>query len=99
MAATILDLRWLSPLDDQATAEAVVSSGGRALVVHEANVTGGFGAEIAARIGEHLFEELDAPVMRLGTADVRIPSAPVLQEAVIPQVASIVAAARRLVDA
>jgi 2-oxoisovalerate dehydrogenase E1 component len=99
VAATVLDLRWLSPLDDQAIAEAVVSSGGRALVVHEANVTGGFGAEIAARIGEHLFEELDAPVMRLGTPDVRIPSAPVLQEAVIPQVASIVAAARRLVDA
>ena len=95
--ATVLDLRWLSPLDDEAIAEAVVSGGGRVLVVHEANTTGGFGAEIAARIAQQLFEELDAPIMRLGANDVRIPSAPVLQEAVIPQVSSIVEAGRQLV--
>jgi 2-oxoisovalerate dehydrogenase E1 component len=95
--ANVLDLRWLSPLDDAAIAEAVVSGGGRVLVVHEANTTGGFGAEIAARIAHQLFEELDAPIVRVGAKDVRIPSAPVLQEAVIPQVSSIFEAGRQLV--
>jgi pyruvate/2-oxoglutarate/acetoin dehydrogenase E1 component len=66
-------------------------------VVHEANLTGGFGAEIAARIGERFFEELDSPVRRLATPNVRIPSAPALQEALVPQVHDIVEAARRLV--
>jgi 2-oxoisovalerate dehydrogenase E1 component len=99
IAANVLDLRWLSPLDEAAITEAVVSGGGRVLVVHEANVTGGFGAEIAAGIAHRLFEALDAPIVRLGTKDVRMPSAPVLQDAVIPQVASIVDAARQLVGA
>ena len=94
--ANVLDLRWLSPLDEQAITDAVVSGGGRVLVAHEANLTGGFGAEIAARIAERLFGELDAPIMRVGAKDVRIPSAPVLQEAVIPQVPEIVDAARQL---
>jgi 2-oxoisovalerate dehydrogenase E1 component len=97
IAATVLDLRWLSPLDDEAIAEAVIEGGGRVLVVHEANLTGGFGAEVAARVGERFFEELDSPVMRLGAPNVRIPSAPVLQEAVVPQVHDIVDASRRLV--
>jgi 2-oxoisovalerate dehydrogenase E1 component len=95
--ANVLDLRWLAPLDDESIAEAVRSGGGRVIVAHEANLTGGFGAEVAARIAERLFEELDAPIVRLGTSDVRIPSAPALQESVIPQVSSIVEAARRLV--
>jgi 2-oxoisovalerate dehydrogenase E1 component len=97
IAATVLDLRWLSPLDDEAIAEAVTEGGGRVLVVHEANMTGGFGAEVAARIGERFFEQLDSPVIRLGASNVRIPSAPVLQEAVIPQVDDIIEAARQLV--
>jgi 2-oxoisovalerate dehydrogenase E1 component len=97
IAATVLDLRWLSPLDDEAIAEAVTEGGGRVLVVHEANLTGGFGAEISARIGERFFEQLDSPVIRLGAPNVRIPSSPVLQEAVIPQVDDIVEAARQLV--
>jgi pyruvate/2-oxoglutarate/acetoin dehydrogenase E1 component len=67
------------------------------LVAHEANVTGGFGAEIAARIGERHFGELDAPVQRVGTPDVRIPPTPALQEALLPSAASIELAAERLV--
>ena len=49
--ATVVDLRWLAPVDDEAIAEALVRTN-RVLIAHEANVTGGFGAEIAARIGE-----------------------------------------------
>ena len=96
--ASITDLRWVSPLDAAAIAEAV-SRPGRVLVVHEANTTGGVGAEVVARISNDLFDLLDAPPARLGTPDVRMPAAPVLQAALIPDVASIVAAARDLVNA
>jgi 2-oxoisovalerate dehydrogenase E1 component len=93
--ASVLDLRWLSPLDDEAIAEAV-SRCNRVLICHEANVTGGFGAEVAARIAsEHLYE-LDAPVRRVGSPDVRYPSAPVLQEALLPGPDDVVAAAREV---
>jgi 2-oxoisovalerate dehydrogenase E1 component len=96
--ASITDLRWVSPLDAAAIAEAV-SGPGRVLVVHEANTTGGVGAEVVARISNDLFDLLDAPPTRLGTPDVRMPAAPVLQAALIPDVAAIVAAARDLVSA
>ena len=95
--ASVTDLRWISPLDEVAIAE-VVSESGRVLVVHEANTTGGFGAEVVARISSDLFDLLDAPPRRLGTPDVRMPAAPVLQAALIPSVDAIVAAARELVS-
>ncbi len=94
--ATVLDLRWLAPLDDAAIVAAVERTG-RVLVAHEANVTGGFGAEIAARIGETLFDSLDAPVRRLGAPDTRIPPAPGLQAALLPSAEAIVRAATELV--
>lgn len=97
--ATVTDLRWLRPLDDDAIAEAVGAGGGRVLVVHEAAHTGGFGAEIAARISERHFDQLAGPVRRIATPDVPIPSAPSLQAALIPAVADIVDAARKLVQA
>jgi pyruvate/2-oxoglutarate/acetoin dehydrogenase E1 component len=95
--ASVTDLRWLSPLDATAIAE-VVSEAGRVLVVHEANVTGGFGAEVVARISSDLFDTLDAPPKRLGVPDVRMPAAPTLQAALIPSAESIAAAARELVS-
>ena len=96
--ATVLDLRWLAPLDNEALAEAMAAGGGRVLVVHEANLTGGFGAEVASRIGEQFFSQLKAPIRRLATPDVRIPSAPVLQAALIPRADAIVEAARELLS-
>ncbi|MBA0124259.1 transketolase [Haloechinothrix sp. YIM 98757] len=92
--ASILDLRWLSPLDDNAIDEAVTSSAGRVLIVHEANMMAGFGAEVAARIAERHPELERATVARLGAPDVRIPAAPNLQGALIPDVQSIVEQAR-----
>ncbi|WP_335740041.1 alpha-ketoacid dehydrogenase subunit alpha/beta [Rhodococcus sp. WB1] len=94
--ATVLDLRWLRPLDDAAIAEVVKSTGGRVIVVHEANLTGGFGAEIAAHISERHFDVLRGPVQRLGLKDLRMPSAPALQAAVLPAVADIVDSGRKL---
>lgn len=68
----ILDLRTLLPLDYQAIREAV-SRTGRVLILHEDTLTGGIGGEIAAWIGEHCFDKLDAPVMRCASLDTPIP--------------------------
>ena len=94
----VLDLRWLVPLDNKAIEHAVRASRGRVLIVHEANVTGGFGAEVAAGIQERHFDDLDAPIGRLGVPDVRIPSSPVLQAELIPSVNVIVSRARQLTE-
>ena len=84
----VIDPRWLSPFDVE-TVVASVSRTSRAAVVHEANVTGGFGAEVAARISDAAFHDLDAPIARIGLPDVRVPAAPHLQQAVIPSSRSI----------
>ncbi len=73
IAAEVVDLRTLKPLDF-ATVAASVRKTNRAVIVHEACLTGGFGAELAARIQAELFDHLDAPVLRVGTRTCRIPS-------------------------
>ncbi|GDX24716.1 hypothetical protein LBMAG10_13810 [Actinomycetes bacterium] len=93
------DLRWLNLLDESAIAELVKNSGGKLLIVHEANNTDGFGAEISARIGETHFVTLKAPIMRLATPDSRIPGSPILQSALIPTISKIVEAATELHNA
>jgi 2-oxoisovalerate dehydrogenase E1 component len=97
-SAAVLDLRWLRPLDDTAIDQVVREAGGRVIVAHEANLTGGFGAEIAARISERHFGGLVAPVLRVAALDTRIPAAPALQRAVIPGVQAILDAAAFLAD-
>ncbi|MGW3951894.1 alpha-ketoacid dehydrogenase subunit alpha/beta [Streptomyces sp. NPDC004752] len=92
--ASVLDLRWLTPLDEDQIAANLGS--GKVLIVHEANLTGGFGAEIGARLAEHHFDKLRAPVRRIGLPDVRVPSAPTLQEALLPDTEQIVSAATEL---
>jgi 2-oxoisovalerate dehydrogenase E1 component len=94
--AGVLDLRWLAPLDEDALFAAVAAAGGRVLIVHEANVTGGFGAEVAARIVEKRLYELDAPVLRLGAPDIRMPAGPKLQERLLPTADKIAAQIRAL---
>ena len=68
----ILDLRTLLPLDHDAIGNAVAATG-KVLLLHEDNLTGGIGGEIAAWIAEHCFEKLDAPVMRCASLDTPIP--------------------------
>jgi pyruvate dehydrogenase E1 component beta subunit len=98
IGAEVVDLRVLRPLDD-ATIMASVARTHRVLVVDEGWRSGGISAEISARIHEQAFYELDRPVARLCTAEVPIPYARQLEEAALPQVATIVAAARALVAA
>jgi pyruvate/2-oxoglutarate/acetoin dehydrogenase E1 component len=95
--AEVIDLRTLKPLDFEIIAESVKKTY-HAMVVHEACLTGGFGAEIAARIGEELFDELDAPVKRIGARDVPIPFSPVLENFVLPQVGDIVRGAKTVLN-
>jgi 2-oxoisovalerate dehydrogenase E1 component len=94
--ATIVDLRWIAPVDWATVIEAVELTRS-ALVVHEANRTGGFGAEVAATIGERCFSSLSQPIRRLATPDVRIPSAPTLSEVLVPNAGAVVNAAMEMV--
>jgi pyruvate dehydrogenase E1 component beta subunit len=95
ISAEVVDLRVLRPLD-LPTLAASVRKTHRALIVDEGWRTGGLSAEIAASIAEQVFYDLDAPPARLCTAEVPIPYARHLEEAALPQVPGIVAAARRL---
>ena len=92
----VVDLRSLVPLDVETIRQCVVETG-RAVVVHEAPLTLGFGAEIAARIMEEAFDHLEAPVARVTAPDVPYPPAS-LEQAYLPSVERIVAAVRRTVE-
>jgi 2-oxoisovalerate dehydrogenase E1 component beta subunit len=91
----VVDLRTILPLDGELVLAAARHTG-KVLVVHEASLTGGVGAEVASLIGEHAFDALDAPVRRLGGIDAPVPFAPTLEEAALPNTGSIVAALRSL---
>jgi pyruvate/2-oxoglutarate/acetoin dehydrogenase E1 component len=94
----VVDLRSLVPLDME-TVLASVRKTGRLLVVHEAVQDFGAGAEIAARVAAELFDELRAPVARLGAPAVPMPFSPDLERALLPSAAGIRAAAERLARA
>ena len=97
ISVEILDLRTLNPYDFEAIRKSVKKTG-RVLVAHEDQISFGYGAEIAAKIGEELFSYLDAPVRRLGALDVFVGYHPTLENATLPQVANIKDAIRRLVE-
>jgi 2-oxoisovalerate dehydrogenase E1 component len=80
----VVDLRTLVPWDRE-TVLASVRKTGRALVLHEAPTTGGFGGEVAAALGQDAFEWLDAPVVRLGALDTPIPFSKALEEVFSPK--------------
>jgi 2-oxoisovalerate dehydrogenase E1 component len=91
----VLDLRSLSPYDWEAIAQSVRKTG-KVIVAHEDSRSWGYGAEIAARIADELFEHLDAPVRRIGALDTFVGYSPVLEDAILPQVADIATAIRDL---
>ena len=86
----MIDLRTLSPFDDD-TVAASVKKTSRAAVIHEAAQFGGYGAEVAARVSERCFYWLDAPVLRITGFDVPYPS-PKLEEFYLPTAERVLAA-------
>jgi acetoin:2,6-dichlorophenolindophenol oxidoreductase subunit beta len=82
-AGEVLDLRSLAPLDSEAVLTSVARTR-RCVVLHEAVVTGGFGAELAAQISEALFGDLLAPVLRVGAVDAPLPYAQDLERLALP---------------
>lgn len=93
--AEILDLRTLSPWDKGAVLASVRKTH-RCLIVHEDNLTAGFGAEIAATLAQEAFFSLDAPIERLAMPDIPSPHSPVLLEAAVPSVESITRALQQI---
>ncbi|MGD0860114.1 MAG: dehydrogenase E1 component subunit alpha/beta [Terracidiphilus sp.] len=87
----IVDLRTLNPYDWEAIATSIRKTS-RVIVAHEDVLSWGYGAEIAARIGDELFDDLDAPVRRVGAMDTFVAYQPLLEEAILPQPESILKA-------
>jgi 2-oxoisovalerate dehydrogenase E1 component len=93
--AEVLDLRTLSPWDRRAVRSSVEKTH-RCLIVHEDNLSAGFGAEIAATLAQESFFSLETPIERLAMPDIPSPHSPVLLEAAVPDVARITRAIQRL---
>ena len=91
----VIDLRTLVPLDREAMLESVRKTG-KVLFLHEARKRGGVGGELAAIVGEEVFEHLDAPVRRVGAPDVHVPLSPPLERAYLPGVEKVVSELRDL---
>ncbi len=94
--AEVLDLRTLVPLDEEALFASVRKTS-RMLVLHEDTRRGGFAGELAARIADDLFYDLDAPIRRVTAPDTPVPYAPPLEHDYLPGEDDVVAAARKLV--
>jgi 2-oxoisovalerate dehydrogenase E1 component len=95
ISVAVFDLRTIMPYDWEGIAE-LVKKTSKVIVAHEDTLTCGFGAEIAARIGEDLFEYLDAPVKRVAALDCPVAYYPDLEEAILPQSADVLAAIKKL---
>ncbi|MEJ7713191.1 MAG: transketolase C-terminal domain-containing protein [Pyrinomonadaceae bacterium] len=95
ISVEVIDLRSLSPYDWDAISESVRKTN-RVIVAHEDSLSFGFGAEIAARIADELFEHLDAPVRRVAALDTFVAYAPQLEDVILPQVDNVLDAITRL---
>ncbi len=95
VSVEIVDLRSIIPFDEEAILESVAKTN-RVIILHEAPLTGGAGAEFAARIAEKAFDYLDAPVKRVAALDVPTPYSPPLEAAYLPNKEKVIAAAREL---
>jgi pyruvate dehydrogenase E1 component beta subunit len=95
--AEVIDVRTLVPFDWETVAESARRTR-KLMIVEEDNLTGGWGAEVAARMGESCFGYLDAPIRRVAAPDTPVPFAPVMENFYIPSVSNIVTIARELVS-
>jgi 2-oxoisovalerate dehydrogenase E1 component len=93
----LIDLRCLNPFDWE-TIAASVGKTNRALVAYEDTLSWGYGAEIAARIADQLFDQLDAPVRRVAAADTFVAYQPILEDAILPQTNDLFRAMKELAE-
>jgi 2-oxoisovalerate dehydrogenase E1 component len=93
----VIDLRSIIPLDTETIFNSVKKTN-KAVIIHEDTLTGGFGAEIAARITENCFEYLDGPVKRIAAKDSHIPYSPLLEDAILPNRARIYHGIKELLE-
>jgi 2-oxoisovalerate dehydrogenase E1 component len=96
ISAEVVDLRSLSPVDWETIGESVRKTN-RVIVAYEDSISWGYGAEIAARIGQELFSYLDAPVSRVASTDTFVAYAPELEDVILPQTADLRAAMEQIV--
>ncbi len=97
ISVMVLDLRTIAPFDWDGIAAAVLKTN-RVVIAHEDQLTCGFGAELAARIADQLFEHLDAPVRRVAALDTPVAYHPSLEEVILPQAADVLKAIQSLSD-
>ena len=95
ISVMVIDLRTISPVDWAGISAAVMKTN-RVIIAHEDQLTCGFGAELAARIADELFEHLDAPVRRVAALDVPVAYYPELEEAILPQSADVLKAIKAI---
>jgi 2-oxoisovalerate dehydrogenase E1 component len=95
ISAMVIDLRTIAPFDWDGIAAAVAKTN-RVIIAHEDQLTCGFGAELAARIADQLFEHLDAPVRRVAALDTPVAYYPALEEEILPQSADVLKAIREI---
>jgi 2-oxoisovalerate dehydrogenase E1 component len=93
----LIDLRCLNPFDWETIAASVTKTN-RVLVAYEDTLSWGYGAEIAARIGDQLFDQLDAPVRRVAAADTFVAYQPILEDAILPQANDLFRAMKELAE-
>jgi 2-oxoisovalerate dehydrogenase E1 component len=97
VSVELLDLRCLSPFDWEAIAASVKKTN-RALIAYEDSLSWGYGAEIAARIADQLFDHLDAPVKRVAATDTFVAYQPILEDAILPQSSDLFRAMKELAE-
>jgi pyruvate/2-oxoglutarate/acetoin dehydrogenase E1 component len=95
ISVEIIDLRTLLPIDEETVLESVKKTS-KAILLHEATLTGGIGGELAARIAESAFEYLDGPVVRIASPDAPVPYSAPLEQAYLPDVKRVTEKARWL---
>jgi 2-oxoisovalerate dehydrogenase E1 component len=93
----VIDIRTIIPLDEETIFRSVKKTN-KVIVIHEDTLTGGFGAEIAARIADNCFQYLDGPVKRIAAKDSHIPYAPVLENTVLPSRQQIYSGIKELIE-
>jgi len=96
VSAEIIDLRTVLPIDEETVLSSVRKTS-RAILLHEDTLTGGVGAELAARIAERAFDSLDAPIVRIAAPDTPVPFSTPLEEAFLPNAGKVLEKARWLV--